>query len=258
MFRTRVFSRLIIALILVLTSLAGGVNSVSAGDPATLTVTFDSGGGTIVPSSVTPLGGIVDPIVRPTRAGYAFAGWYSAASGGTRVYLARPHGQTSNFTLYARWTANRLTVTHDTDGGSSVASSVASTGGNALFPGRPTRAGYTFAGWFTAALGGSRVTWPYTHGQTSSFTVYARWAANRLTVTYDTDSGTSIASSVARTGGTALFPGWPTRDGYVFAGWYTAADYPISGGGSRVTWPYAHGETSDFILYARWSQLNLN
>ena len=141
----------------------------------TLAVTFDSGGGTSVASSFTSTGGIVTPIVRPTRAGYTFAGWFTAATGGSPVYLARPHGRTSNFTLYARWTANKLTVTYDTGGGSSITSSFARTAGTALFPGRPTRAGYRFAGWFTAASGGTRVTWPYTHGRTSSFTVYARW-----------------------------------------------------------------------------------
>ena len=144
----------------------------------TLAVTFDSGGGSSVASSFTSTGGIVTPIVRPTRAGYTWAGWYSAATGGTPVYLARPHGRTSDFTLYARWTANRLIVTYDTGGGSGISSSTARTGGEAWYPGRPTRAGYTFVGWYTAASGGVRVTFRYTHGRTSDFTLYARWTAN--------------------------------------------------------------------------------
>ena len=144
----------------------------------TLAVTYDSGGGSSVASSFTSTGGIVTPIVRPTRAGYTWAGWYSAATGGTPVYLARPHGRTSDFTLYARWTANRLIVTYDTGGGSGISSSTARTGGTAWYPGRPTRAGYTFVGWYTAASGGVRVTYRYTHGRTSDFTLYARWTAN--------------------------------------------------------------------------------
>jgi uncharacterized repeat protein (TIGR02543 family) len=212
----------------------------------TLTVTFDSGGGSSVASGFTSTGGTVTPIVRPTRAGCAWAGWHSAATGGRPVYLARPHGRTSDFTLYARWTANRLTVTFDTGGGSSIASSSAITGGTALYPGLPTRAGYRFAGWYTASSGGTKVTYPYTHGRTSNFTLYARWTA-KLTVTYNTGGGSSIASSVVSTGGTALYPGQPTRAGYTFAGWYTAAS-----GGARVTYPYTHGRTSNFTLYAQW------
>jgi len=39
----------------------------------------------------------------PTRAGFTFAGWYTKASGGTRVWDTTTVKITSNQTLYAHW-----------------------------------------------------------------------------------------------------------------------------------------------------------
>ena len=75
-------------------------------------------------------------------------------------------------------------------------------GSIASSPGSPTRAGYSFAGWFTAASGGNAISFPWVHGRTSSFTLYAQWivqqtgftiTGNPATLTYqDTvDLGTS-------------------------------------------------------------------
>ena len=67
-----------------------------------LTVSFDTGGGSAVESqAVAPGGTASEPPTRPTRAGYFFAGWYTAASGGTEYDFSSP--VTANITLYARW-----------------------------------------------------------------------------------------------------------------------------------------------------------
>jgi uncharacterized repeat protein (TIGR02543 family) len=44
-------------------------------------------------------------------------------------------------------------------------------------PGTPTRAGFAFAGWFIASSGGSAISFPFAHGQTANFTLYAQWTA---------------------------------------------------------------------------------
>jgi len=80
--------------------------------------------------------------------------------------------------LYAQWTANTLTVTYNSQSGSSITAGSTSTGGSiATLPGPPTRTGYTFAGWFVATSGGLAITFPYAHGQTANFTLYAQWTA---------------------------------------------------------------------------------
>jgi len=184
----------------------------------------------------------------PTRAGYTFAGWYTAASAGTLVTFPYAHGQTGDFTLFARWTANTLTVTTDEQGGTAIGDASTTTGASMLSPGTPTRAGYTFAGWYAAVSAGTLVTFPYAHGRTSDFTLFARWTANTLAVTYNSGGGSSVTATSTTTGGTVVIPGTPTRAGYTFAGWYAAAS-----GGSAITFPYAHGRTTDFTLFARWN-----
>ena len=149
-----------------------------------------------------------------TRSGYTFSSWNTSLFGsGTSYSDGASYSFASNITLYAQWSANTLTVTYDSQGGSTIASGSTTTGGNiASSPGTPTRSGYTFNGWFAASSGGSAITFPYTHNQTSSFTLYAQWTANTLTVTYDSQGGSSIASGTTTTGGNiASSPGTPTR-----------------------------------------------
>ena len=113
------------------------------------------------------------------------------------------------------------------------------------------RAGYTFAGWNTAANGSGTT---YTAGSSTlsmsaNTTLYAQWTANTLTVTTDEQGGSAIDSVSTTTGGTvSSSPGTPTRSGYTFNGWFTA-----SSGGSALTFPYTHNQTANFTLYAQWS-----
>ena len=189
------------------------------------------------------------------KTGYTFDGWCTtqpsagAACGGTSRAAASTFSITSNTTLYAVWTANTLTVTTDEQGGSAVANASTTTGASMNSPGTPTRAGYTFAGWFTASSGGSAITFPYAHGQTANFTLYAQWTANTLTVTTDEQEGSAIDNVTTTTGASMSSPGTPTRTGYVFNGWFTS-----STGGTAITFPYAHGRTANFTLYAQWTQ----
>ena len=76
----------------------------------------------------------------------------------------------------ATWTANTLTITYDSQGGSSISNGSTTTGASiSASPGTPTRSGYTFNGWFAASSGGSAISFPYAHGQTANFTLYAQW-----------------------------------------------------------------------------------
>jgi len=75
-----------------------------------------------------------------------------------------------------------------------------------------------------------------------------------LTVTFDSQSGTSIPNAVTRIGGAlAEAPTAPTRSGYRFLGWFVA-----SSGGAELTFPYTHGQTANFTLYAQWVQSSLD
>jgi uncharacterized repeat protein (TIGR02543 family) len=120
-----------------------------------------------------------------TKTGYTFAGWNTASDGtGTSYADGANYPFSSSTTLYAQWAANSLSVTYDTQGGSSVANGTTTTGGSiASSPGTPTKNGFSFNGWFAASSGGNAITFPYAHGQTSSFTLYAQWTCNSGTYT---------------------------------------------------------------------------
>ena len=104
--------------------------------------------------------------------------------------------------------ANALTVTYDSQDGSAITSGSTITGGSiSASPGTPTRNGFTFTGWFVASTGGTAITFPYTHNQTASFTLYAQWSQNFTITVNQTSNGTinysgsSAGSSVTVTSG---------------------------------------------------------
>jgi len=146
--------------------------------------------------AATTVGGTIGALpTAPTRDGYTFVGWFTAASGGSEITTSAAHNQTADFTLYAQWLAD-LAITYDSQGGSAVSDGDAATtvGGTiGALPTAPTRDGYTFAGWFTAASGGSEITTSAAHNQTADFTLYAQWTANPTTTTTVAPTTTTVA-----------------------------------------------------------------
>jgi uncharacterized repeat protein (TIGR02543 family) len=137
-----------------------------------------------------------------TRAGYTFNGWHttSSGSGGTSYTDGANYGFAADITLHAQWTANSLVVTYDSQGGSAIADGATTTGASiAASPGTPTRAGYTFNGWFAASTGGTALTFPYAHGRTANFTIYAQWTVVATTTTPPTTTSTTIVSTTTTT-----------------------------------------------------------
>lgn len=78
----------------------------------TYTVSFDANGGTVGVGSMTvTAGGTYGDLPTPTRTGYSFQGWYTAASGGTRKRKGDKLASENNHTLYAHWQVNTYKLT---------------------------------------------------------------------------------------------------------------------------------------------------
>ncbi len=132
-------------------------------------VTFDSNGGSSVKSQTVELTKLVSVPVSPTKAGYSFDGWYN----GTTLYDFKTPLK-GNLTLTAKWKAlPNYTIVYNTNGGTSVKSSTTYSGNRVNTPKNPTKKGYVFAGWYTSASGGTKVTFPIT--MRANLTVYAKW-----------------------------------------------------------------------------------
>ena len=76
-----------------------------------------------------------------------------------------------------------VTVTFDSQGGSDVASRNVDVNTPVAEPDAPTRSGYSFRGWYTAASIGEE--WDFSAPVTGDMTLYARWSMNNIPDTYD-------------------------------------------------------------------------
>ena len=132
-------------------------------DPINYTVTFNANGGTVSPTTRTVASGTaVGTLPTATKKGYKFDGWYTAASGGTKINATTK--VTANVTYYAHW-ANYVrgdpmpVKIRIGDKESDVTVTVGDVWGESL-PSAPAPApGYTFVGWFTGEAGtGTQVT----------------------------------------------------------------------------------------------------
>ena len=103
------------------------------------------------------------------------------------------------------------------DGDSEYAKQVLPSGTLATRPDTPAATpGYTFGGWNKA----DGTTWDYASDKvTDNITLYAKWAANTYTITFDTAGGSEIAPITQEYGTHITAPADPTREGYTFTGW---------------------------------------
>lgn len=224
------------------------------GYTANFTVTFDGNGGTvpIVGFSVTN-GSHYGTLPIPTRTGHTFDGWYTAVSGGSQVTESTTVNLSANQTLYAHWTIETYTypVVFDSRGGSlSIYTKDVVVGQpyGELFI--PTKNGYTFNGWYTAAEGGKQITSSTIVGPADPQILYAHWAsAATYTVKFDLNGMNGIApeSQEVLQGNTLRLPDLPKQNGYRCLGWYYS-----SNGSNFNLWSESNPVTQDMTLYAKW------
>jgi len=213
----------------------------------TYTVTFNTDGGSAVQSQSVCSGQKATKPSDPTKTGSVFAGWYTAATGGT-TFNFETTNINSNTTIYARWTASTVTLTLNANGGTVTPTSITINSGSTLgtLP-VPTRTGYTFDGWFSQQNGTGT---QYTANSTLSAnaTAYAKWTASTVTLTLNADGGTVTPTSITINSGSTLgtLP-VPTRTGYTFDGWFSQQN----GTGTQYT---ANSTLSaNATAYAKWT-----
>jgi uncharacterized repeat protein (TIGR02543 family) len=188
------------------------------------------------------------------RQGFTLSGWQTSANGGAPVTFNSNYSQNSDLELFPRWTANDLSVTWNSKGGSAVTSTTVKTDAQLSSPANPDRAGHTFAGW-SVTDGGSAVTFPFTHSKTADFTMYALWTTNSFNITWDANGGTLAGSEQATftTGGSITEPSDPNRSGFDFVGWSTSETSNNGDVGNQISsWPYSPGVTENITLHAIW------
>ena len=118
--------------------------------------------------------------------------------------------------LYIYGNMTGVIVTYK-DGDSEYAKQVLPSGTLATRPDAPAATpDYTFGGWNKA----DGTAWDYASDKvTDNITLYAKWAANTYTITFDTAGGSEIAPFTQDYGTVITAPEAPTREGYTFIGW---------------------------------------
>lgn len=176
-------------------------------------------------------------LTAPELNGYSFKGYYSEPDGnGTQYYnsnMVSIHNwdqASNNVTLYAYWEANQYVIKLNPNGGSGGTSQITVTYGESMPGGKtkPSRTGYTFAGYGTKLHGGTlyysaTMTSNKAWAETNVSVLYAQWTANNYTVTFNRNGGSGGNLSVVATYGQPMpIIDLPTRAGYNFLGYYTS------------------------------------
>lgn len=222
------------------------------------TIVFNSNGGTGTMSSITLATGqqiSALPLSTFEKTGYNFAGW-SLTPNGSSIYAngaSFEMGTESTVTLYAVWTNLAYTVSYNLDGGTNNQqnpSGFAVDSGDIVLQ-APTKAGYTFIGWYTDAQKTNKIT-VIKSGSTASLVLYAKWQINTNTIVFNANGGSgTMTNQYANTmQGVTLKANTFTRVGYTFAGWATSANGSVV---YKDKAEYIMGTGSSYTLYAKWT-----
>ncbi|XMB73102.1 InlB B-repeat-containing protein [Mycoplasmatota bacterium WC30] len=170
----------------------------------------------------------------PTRIGYTFNNWDSI------IPVTMP---VNDVTITATYIINQYTITFNSNGGSSVSSITENYNTVLVSPADPTRTGYTFAGWFSDA--GLTNAYTFTAMPASNISLYAKWNINQYTITFDSNSGSSVTAITQDYATNVLAPTNPIRSGYAFGGWFSDA-------GLTTPYIFTTMPSENITLYADW------
>lgn len=254
-------------------SIASAVSSaVTTNNSYAITYNTNNSTGGTAPSAGSWITGATASLVAANtgtlvRSGYTFAGWNTAANGSGTDYAATgsaTYSTAADLTLYAKWTANGLTITYKSDYASGPVDVTESKTADVAFNLRAntfTRTGYTFAGWATTSGGAVSKADSASVTVLADTTYFAQWTAVNYTVTYNGNSNTggsvptdsanyNIGGSVTVKGNTGNL----ARTGYSFNGWTDD-----SGNTGTLYLPGTANTTytvgsSNITFYAKWSK----
>ena len=221
--------------------------------PKSVTVTFDSKGGTPVPAQSKHCGEKVTEPTGVTKEGYTLAGWYSdeACTDGKEWNFNTP--LSGDITLYAKWLPDltiTYTITFNANGGTPTPAPQSKHYGEKVKePTGVTLAGSKLAGWYLEPTYDHR--WNFDNNiVTGEMTLYAKWLPEdepTFTVTFHPNNGQGdILKHVPQNMPAGDPYPVPTKEGHNVAGWFTTEDL-------NVEWNiYSTPVTHDMELWAKW------
>lgn len=196
------------------------------GDKKTYTVTFNSNGGSYVPSQTIEEGGKVTQPANPTKPGFNFVRWNCD----NLPWSFTRYSINEDTTLVAEWSIISYSINYDYDGGSiSFENPSKYTVENtyALLPSE--KDGYAFGGWYDQD---GNYLEAITKGMTGNLELTAKWIPllNDLSISSgDTSKGyVDIVSGEGYTGESIHLHATPNDPNYAFKGWFDSDDKLVS------------------------------
>ena len=181
------------------------------------TITFDSAGGSSVPSITQDYGMPIVPASDPSRTGYTFTGWSQ------QIPETMPAFDT---VITANWRINQYTISFVTAGGSSVSPITQDYDTQVTAPSQPIRTGYTFTGWDVPIPERMPANNPV---------ITAQWRINQYTITFDSAGGSYVSGVTQDYDTPIVAPTDPSRTGYTFTGWSAAIPERMPASDTTIT-----------------------
>ena len=205
--------------------IADNVTLVAQWDIIDYSISYTLNGGanpTGNPTSYNILTGVT--VTNPTRTGYTFLGWTYEGQSTPVKDLTFAKGTTEDKILVAHWEANNYEITLDADGGNVGSDKLDVTYDDTFVLPQPTRAGYTFTGWYNGNTKVTSGTWK----TADNMTLKASWSIVTYSISYVMNGGVNSTSNPTTftvvSGATVKNP---TRTGYTFLGWtYSSVTTP--------------------------------
>ena len=212
------------------------------------TVTFDSKGGSTVPSqTVNYLGKATKP-TDPILTGNAFDKWYSDED--CTQEFSFDTEITEDKILYAGWQLNKYSVTFVSNGGTAVDSQLKDHGSKADKPADPTKTGHAFVRWCSDE--GLTTEYNFDTLLESNIILYADWSLNNYTITFESNGGTPIDAQHVDHGSYVTRPTDPLLTGHTFRKWYTdeelTTEYDFTASVSSAMTLYAGYDTNHYTV----------
>lgn len=199
----------------------------------------------------------------PSKTGYTFKGYYRSNDFIDENLIIKADGTFKSkdlsgdkTTLIPYMKANEYTVTFDVNGGNELTSTTKEVTYDSEYGDmpKPSRTGYTFTGWYTESINGTKISKNDKYTIAGNQTLYAQWTPNKYIITFDSNGGEEPnpkTKEVTYESNYGDLPE-PTRTGFSLKGWFTSQT-----GDEEITKTTTVKITKNQTLYAQWVETSL-
>lgn len=165
-----------------------------------------------------------------------------------RDYEVQNLGNGATLLIKALWTPNNYIGQFITNGGTTIESITLPYLSDVAKPKDPTKTGYSFGGWYKDSSFTQKFSFDNLKMPLNGFIVYAKWIADKYTIIFNTNGGSSVSNITADYQSNISAPSNPTKKGYTFDGWYKDSNFTQKFSFNNLKMPLG-----GLVLYAKWN-----